>query len=213
MAIKNNFFDIVTKDTIWKEYINNDFIIRLLKGNLEMIEYNKYLLQDNYFLQQCCEIMLENILYKNHPMEFKKLLQDSINSAINFELQEGMRNANTYNIKKYKIEKVTLNYLNVIKECNKNYNSLIAFVLAPCPVGYIIGVTQNDIYKSNNLISKKWQQIYTKKNKEVDVCLKMWVKYINKLYTKLSDENKIKAVELFKLSTKCEVDFFNSFLL
>lgn len=209
----NNFYKWMTEKEIkklWLEYIDHPFIIKLLNNNEKMIDYKNYLVQDKIFLKKISYVILENIFESNHSKEFINLMKNNLFSVIEYEIKdrEIEKNYSNHNV----IDDVTYQYIKYIEEVSKNNNNLIVFALAPCPLGYLEGVTKNITNHISKIINK-WTNIYSlNKNQANRKLYYEWISYLNSKYQILSENEARKARDIFTRVVKYEIIFFNHFV-
>ena len=199
----------------WLEYTNHKFLSDLVSNKLPNKNFKKYLIQDYIFLQQFLKI-LSLTVYKSHSFE-------EINRSINFikgidhEIKLHVGYCKKWKIPlkslgKIKVEKANSAYTDYVLSVGKNGNNLDIFsCLSPCIIGYgEIGFNLSKVKGWERSKYSSWIKMYS--SKEYQKVAKENINYLDVLFKKNKDINKLKLIKNFKKSTILERNFWQCFV-
>ena len=199
----------------WLEYTNHKFLSDLVSNKLPNKNFKKYLIQDYIFLQQFLKI-LSLTVYKSRTFEE---ISRSINfiKGIDHEIKLHVDYCKKWKIplkslSKIKVEKANSAYTDYVLSVGKNGNNLDIFsCLSPCIIGYgEIGFNLSKVKGWERSKYSSWIKMYS--SKEYQKVAKENINYLDVLFKKNKDINKIKLIKNFKKSTILERNFWQCFV-
>ena len=199
----------------WLEYTNHKFLSDLVSNKLPNKNFKKYLIQDYIFLQQFLKI-LSLTVYKSRTFEE---ISRSINfiKGIDHEIKLHVDYCKKWKIplkslSKIKVEKANSAYTDFVLSVGKNGNNLDIFsCLSPCIIGYgEIGFNLSKVKGWERSKYSSWIKMYS--SKEYQKVAKENINYLDVLFKKNKDINKIKLIKNFKKSTMLERNFWQCFV-
>ena len=199
----------------WLEYTNHKFLSDLVSNKLPNKNFKKYLIQDYIFLQQFLKI-LSLTVYKSRTFEE---ISRSINfiKGIDHEIKLHVDYCKKWKIPlkslgKIKVEKANSAYTDYVLSVGKNGNNLDIFsCLSPCIIGYgEIGFNLSKVKGWERSKYSSWIKMYS--SKEYQKVAKENINYLDVLFKKNKDINKIKLIKNFKKSTILERNFWQCFV-
>ena len=199
----------------WLEYTNHKFLSDLVSNKLPNKNFKKYLIQDYIFLQQFLKI-LSLTVYKSRTFEE---ISRSINfiKGIDHEIKLHVDYCKKWKIplkslSKIKVEKANSAYTDYVLSVGKNGNNLDIFsCLSPCIIGYgEIGFNLSKVKGWERSKYSSWIKMYS--SKEYQKVAKENINYLDVLFKKNKDVNKIKLIKNFKKSTILERNFWQCFV-
>ena len=199
----------------WLEYTNHKFLSDLVSNKLPNKNFKKYLIQDYIFLQQFLKI-LSLTVYKSRTFEE---ISRSINfiKGIDHEIKLHVNYCKKWKISlkslsKIKVEKANSAYTDYVLSVGKNGNNLDIFsCLSPCIIGYgEIGFNLSKVKGWERSKYSSWIKMYS--SKEYQKVAKENINYLDVLFKKNKDINKIKLIKNFKKSTILERNFWQCFV-
>ena len=199
----------------WLEYTNHKFLSDLVSNKLPNKNFKKYLIQDYIFLQQFLKI-LSLTVYKSRTFEE---ISRSINfiKGIDHEIKLHVDYCKKWKIplkslSKIKVEKANSAYTDYVLSVGKNGNNLDIFsCLSPCIIGYgEIGFNLSKVKGWERSKYSSWIKMYS--SKEYQKVAKENINYLDVLFKKNKDINKLKLIKNFKKSTILERNFWQCFV-
>ena len=199
----------------WLEYTNHKFLSDLVSNKLPNKNFKRYLIQDYIFLQQFLKI-LSLTVYKSRTFEE---ISRSINfiKGIDHEIKLHVDYCKKWKIplkslSKIKVEKANSAYTDYVLSVGKNGNNLDIFsCLSPCIIGYgEIGFNLSKVKGWERSKYSSWIKMYS--SKEYQKVAKENINYLDVLFKKNKDINKIKLIKNFKKSTILERNFWQCFV-
>lgn len=199
----------------WLEYTNHKFLSDLVSNKLPNKNFKKYLIQDYIFLQQFLKI-LSLTVYKSRTFEE---ISRSINfiKGIDHEIKLHVNYCKKWKISlkslsKIKVEKANSAYTDYVLSVGKNGNNLDIFsCLSPCIIGYgEIGFNLSKVKGWERSKYSSWIKMYS--SKEYQKVAKENINYLDVLFKKNKDINKLKLIKNFKKSTILERNFWQCFV-
>ena len=199
----------------WLEYTNHKFLSDLVSNKLPNKNFKKYLIQDYIFLQQFLKI-LSLTVYKSRTFEE---ISRSINfiKGIDHEIKLHVDYCKKWKIplkslSKIKVEKANSAYTDYVLSVGKNGNNLDIFsCLSPCIIGYgEIGFNLSKVKGWERSKYSSWIKMYS--SKEYQKVAKENINYLDVLFKKNKDINKLKLIKNFKKSTILERNFWQCFI-
>ena len=199
----------------WLEYTNHKFLSDLVSNKLPNKNFKKYLIQDYIFLQQFLKI-LSLTVYKSRTFEE---ISRSINfiKGIDHEIKLHVDYCKKWKIPlkslgKIKVEKANSAYTDYVLSVGKNGNNLDIFsCLSPCIIGYgEIGFNLSKVKGWERSKYSSWIKMYS--SKEYQKVAKENINYLDVLFKKNKDINKLKLIKNFKKSTILERNFWQCFV-
>ena len=199
----------------WLEYTNHKFLSDLVSNKLPNKNFKKYLIQDYIFLQQFLKI-LSLTVYKSRTFEE---ISRSINfiKGIDHEIKLHVDYCKKWKIplkslSKIKVEKANSAYTDYVLSVGKNGNNLDIFsCLSPCIIGYgEIGFNLSKIKGWEKSKYSSWIKMYS--SREYQKVAKENINYLDVLFKKNKDINKLKLIKNFKKSTILERNFWQCFV-
>ena len=199
----------------WLEYTNHKFLSDLVSNKLPNKNFKKYLIQDYIFLQQFLKI-LSLTVYKSRTFEE---ISRSINfiKGIDHEIKLHVDYCKKWKIplkslSKIKVENANSAYTDYVLSVGKNGNNLDIFsCLSPCIIGYgEIGFNLSKVKGWERSKYSSWIKMYS--SKEYQKVAKENINYLDVLFKKNKDVNKIKLIKNFKKSTILERNFWQCFV-
>ena len=199
----------------WLEYTNHKFLSDLVSNKLPNKNFKEYLIQDYIFLQQFLKI-LSLTVYKSRTFEE---ISRSINfiKGIDHEIKLHVNYCKKWKIplkslSKIKVEKANSAYTDYVLSVGKNGNNLDIFsCLSPCIIGYgEIGFNLSKVKGWERSKYSSWIKMYS--SKEYQKVAKENINYLDVLFKKNKDINKLKLIKNFKKSTILERNFWQCFV-
>ena len=199
----------------WLEYTNHKFLSDLVSNKLPNKNFKRYLIQDYIFLQQFLKI-LSLTVYKSRTFEE---ISRSINfiKGIDHEIKLHVDYCKKWKIplkslSKIKVEKANSAYTDYVLSVGKNGNNLDIFsCLSPCIIGYgEIGFNLSKVKGWERSKYSSWIKMYS--SKEYQKVAKENINYLDVLFKKNKDINKLKLIKNFKKSTILERNFWQCFV-
>ena len=199
----------------WLEYTNHKFLSDLVSNKLPNKNFKKYLIQDYIFLQQFLKI-LSLTVYKSRTFEE---ISRSINfiKGIDHEIKLHVDYCKKWKIplkslSKIKVENANSAYTDYVLSVGKNGNNLDIFsCLSPCIIGYgEIGFNLSKVKGWERSKYSSWIKMYS--SKEYQKVAKENINYLDVLFKKNKDINKLKLIKNFKKSTILERNFWQCFV-
>ena len=199
----------------WLEYTNHKFLSDLVSNKLPNKNFKKYLIQDYIFLQQFLKI-LSLTVYKSRTFEE---ISRSINfiKGIDHEIKLHVNYCKKWKIplkslSKIKVENANSAYTDYVLSVGKNGNNLDIFsCLSPCIIGYgEIGFNLSKVKGWERSKYSSWIKMYS--SKEYQKVAKENINYLDVLFKKNKDINKLKLIKNFKKSTILERNFWQCFV-
>ena len=199
----------------WLEYTNHKFLSDLVSNKLPNKNFKRYLIQDYIFLQQFLKI-LSLTVYKSRTFEE---ISRSINfiKGIDHEIKLHVDYCKKWKIplkslSEIKVEKANSAYTDYVLSVGKNGNNLDIFsCLSPCIIGYgEIGFNLSKVKGWERSKYSSWIKMYS--SKEYQKVAKENINYLDVLFKKNKDINKIKLIKNFKKSTILERNFWQCFV-
>ena len=199
----------------WLEYTNHKFLSDLVSNKLPNKNFKKYLIQDYIFLQQFLKI-LSLTVYKSRTFEE---ISRSINfiKGIDHEIKLHVDYCKKWKIplkslSKIKVVKANSAYTDYVLSVGKNGNNLDIFsCLSPCIIGYgEIGFNLSKVKGWERSKYSSWIKMYS--SKEYQKVAKENINYLDVLFKKNKDINKLKLIKNFKKSTILERNFWQCFV-
>ena len=199
----------------WSEYTNHKFLSDLVSNKLPNKNFKKYLIQDYIFLQQFLKI-LSLTVYKSRTFEE---ISRSINfiKGIDHEIKLHVDYCKKWKIplkslSEIKVEKANSAYTDYVLSVGKNGNNLDIFsCLSPCIIGYgEIGFNLSKVKGWERSKYSSWIKMYS--SKEYQKVAKENINYLDVLFKKNKDINKLKLIKNFKKSTILERNFWQCFV-
>ena len=199
----------------WLEYTNHKFLSDLVSNKLPNKNFKRYLVQDYVFLQQFLKI-LSLTVYKSRTFEE---ISRSINfiKGIDHEIKLHVDYCKKWKIplkslSKINVEKANSAYTDYVLSVGKNGNNLDIFsCLSPCIIGYgEIGFNLSKVKGWERSKYSSWIKMYS--SKEYQKVAKENINYLDVLFKKNKDINKLKLIKNFKKSTILERNFWQCFV-
>jgi thiaminase/transcriptional activator TenA len=199
----------------WLEYTNHKFLSDLVSNKLPNKNFKKYLIQDYIFLQQFLKILSLSV-YKSNSFEETSRSINFI-KGIDHEIKLHVDYCKKWKIplkslSKIKVEKANSAYTDYVLSVGKNGNNLDIFsCLSPCIIGYgEIGFNLSKVKGWERSKYSSWIKMYS--SKEYQKVAKENINYLDVLFKKNKDINKLKLIKNFKKSTILERNFWQCFV-
>lgn len=206
--------DDMIKDSIplWDEASNLKVVIDLYQGTLSNESFIKYIVEDTIYLFYYAKVFAYAIAKANDFEEMRfyySMLAFVNNSEVNIREKYAINNEIDPNYPLgFKPDNITMNYVNHLLEyaINGNIKEITASVL-PCVLSYqyiFNKIKANYPKLSNNyedLVNEYLSDRYT-------ISCQNWIDFANKLYQNVTEEEKIKYINIFHKSSQLEIDFW-----
>lgn len=200
---------------IWEEYLEHPFVKGIATGTLDKEKFKNYLIQDYLYLKDYSKVFCVGII-KATTMEEMRFYYNSIQGTMNDETAVHIEYLKGFGYDEVEIEReknhmVTSSYVSYMQAqaLTGGLKEITAAVL-PCTwsysyIGRYIKENYSDSYENN--FYKPWIDVYS--SDDYTVFTDQWIDYTNNLCKDLSEEEEEKLIDIFRLSSIYEMQFWD----
>ena len=210
------FTDILFKRVlkIWNKEVNNDFMVQMAKGILDIDRFKNYMMQDYFYLLDYLDVLksLKQFCANYHLCDFiDKMIEGTMHETyavhVPYMNKIGITEAEIFNCK---VEPVIKDYIAYMKLCIKNHGMLGGLVmLLQCSWGYAyISEKAWHCHGNNkNIVYKDWfdayaSQSYLDANQE-------WIDIVNEKCRFIDSSEAEELCQIFINCAKFETQFWS----
>ena len=196
----------------WSEYVEHDFLNKIVTGDLHIKKFQKYLLQDYIFLQQFLRILSLSCYKSKSNLDIEKStnfitsIKHELKLHISFCKKWGISEKKLIKIKPLKANRAYTDY--VLKVGKKGSILDIYTSLAPCIIGYgEIGFRLSKIKNWERSKYKSWIKTYS--SRDYQLVARNNIEYLDSLFKNEKNNNLKKLSKLFNNATILEKRFWD----
>lgn len=200
---------------IWDAYLEHPFVKGIATGELAKDKFKNYLIQDYLYLKDYSKVFCAGII-KAKTMEEMRFYYNSIQGTMNDETAVHIEYLKGFGYDEASIEsqsnhQVTSSYVSYMQgqAFTGGLKEITAAVL-PCTWSYsFIGLYIKEHYKEfyDNNFYKAWIDVYG--SDDYTDFTQMWLDYTNELFKDLTKEQEDKLIEIFRMSSIYEMQFWD----
>ena len=200
---------------IWAEYLKHPFVLGLANGTLDKEKFKNYLIQDYLYLKDYSKVFCVGIILAK-TMEEMRFYYNSIQGTMNDETAVHIEYLKGFGYEEKEIESfknhlVTSSYVSYMQgqALTGGLKEITAATL-PCTWSYnFIGKYIKDNFKDEyeNNFYRPWIDVYS--SEDYTIFTDNWLEYTNELCKDLSEEEEEKLIEIFRMSSIYEMQFWD----